>query len=215
MGTVRFFAGITLRKEHLQCLKRTPFYNFVLPFVKGKYSAGEVRGMQDGLVQMLMSYVEDRNCFHIGGKDLRIDPNEFDLIFGIKSGEVSIRPRRTSLNESDLAMRRFKTFKKLRPGCLKEVLKESLSGDTDMDITDSVKIIVIHLLSNIFFVAGGECVNIWCFRICEDLDLLTSYNWGLAVVNYLMKSIQNRTAESVRGCTLLFMVGVFLKSSLL
>lgn len=205
-GTVRFFAGIILRKVHLDMLNKTPFYNFVLPFIKGKFSAGEVRGMQDGLVQALMSYVRERNCFNIGGKDLNIEPSEFDVVFGIKSGDVYIYPSRSSIRDPDLAMRKFQMFKKLRPGHLKLVLIGKLKSNDEVDVCDTVKIIIIHLLSNIFFVAGSEMVNIWFFRICDNLDWLSSYNWGLAVVNYLMKSIQKRTAESVRECTLLFMV---------
>lgn len=205
---MRFFKGLKIRKVHLDLLKTTPFYNFVLPFVKGKYSAGEVRGMQDGLVQMLMSYDNSRNCFHIGGKYLKIDPSEFDVIFGIRSGDVYLNPTRSSLRDSDLAKRKFQIFKKIRPGFLRHVLKGSLDSDDEADVSDSVKVMIIYLLSTIFFVAGGDTVNMWFFRICDNLELLNSYNWGLAVVNYLMKSIQKRPAESVRGCTLLFMVSV-------
>lgn len=72
--------------------------------------------MQDGPVQMLMSYIKERNCFNIGGKDLKIEPSDFHVIFGTKSGDLSIRPSRTSMHELELAMRKFKTFKKLDLG---------------------------------------------------------------------------------------------------
>lgn len=49
-------------------------------------------------------------------------------------------------------------------------------------------------------------MNMWFFRKCDNLEMPHSYNLGLAVVNYPMKSIKNRTAESVRGSTILFMV---------
>lgn len=125
---------------------------------------------------MLLLYVKERNRFNIGGKDLKIEPSEIDIIFGIRSGDVYIRPQRTSLCESDLAMRKFKVFKKLRHGRLKQVLKEHVKSDNEIDVSDTAKIIIIHLMSNIFFVAGGELVNIWFFRICDDLDVLHSYN---------------------------------------
>lgn len=165
---------------------------------------------------MLLSYVKERNRFNIGGKDLKIEPTVFDIIFGIRSGDVYIRPQRTSLCESDLAMRKFKIFKKLRPGRLKQVLKEHVKSDNENDVSGTAKIIIIHLLSTIFFVAGVELVNIWFFRICDDLDAFHSYNWGLAVVKYLMKLHPlihvefwgEDTAERVRGCTLLFMVSL-------
>lgn len=89
---MRFFKGLRFRKAHFECLKKTPFYNFILPFAKGKYTAGEVRGSQDCTVQMLMTYYHQKNCFTIGGKHLHIDPKEFDLIFGIMPGETVIRP---------------------------------------------------------------------------------------------------------------------------
>lgn len=155
-----------------------------------------------------MTYNSERNCFTIGGKHLRIEPKEFDLIFGIRSGETAIRPRRTSRQESELAMRKFSKYKKVSHGVLKQVLQNTLNNDDQMSIQDSAKIIIIHLLSCLFFVAGADQVNMWFFRICDKLEMLGSYNWGLAVINYLMKSIQKRTAESVSGCTILFMVRI-------
>lgn len=212
-GTVRFFSRIAFRKCHLDCMQKTPFYNFVLPFVKGKYTPGSVRGLQDGTVQMLMSYRKDRNLFAIGVKDLTLEPNEFDIIFGIKSGDVAIRPKRTPKRECVLAMRKFKKYgKKIRPGHLKEVLKETVNEDDEVAVQDTVKIIIIIIISNIFFVAGADNVNMWFFKICENLEMLSTFNWGLAVVSYLMKSIQNRKAKSVRGCTILFMVSYCFES---
>lgn len=132
------------------------FYNFVIPFIKGKYFTGKVRGLQDGTAQMLMSYVKEMNCFNIGGKDLKIDPREFDIMFGIRSGHMDIRPRRTSMRESNLAMRKFNTFKKLRPGHLKKVLIDHLRSDNEVGVNDTVKIVIIHILSHIFSIAGGR-----------------------------------------------------------
>lgn len=99
-------------------------------------------------------------------------------------------------------MQKFKKFKKVRLGHLKEVLKESLKGEDEVDVCDSVWIIIIPLLFNIFFVAGADLVNMWFFHISDNLKMLGSYNWGLAVVNYMMKSIQKRTTEVSVGALL-------------
>lgn len=68
---------------------------------------------------------------------------------------------------------------------------------------DTCWIIIIYLLSSVFFIASGDAVNEWMFRICDDFIALHEYNWGQAVVEYLMKFVQKKKPEKVIGCTVL------------
>lgn len=206
MKIVRFFQGWKLRDDHIRCLKSTPFYYFIMPFIKGKYTTSNAWCMQAGAVQLFMTYNQGTDSFHIAGKELKIDPEEFDIIFGIKSGSLHVDTSRANFRESSLAKRKFQEYAKVRPGHLKTVLLEYLESTKDEDVADTVRIIVIHLLTSIFFVAGAEQVNWWMFRLVDDLENLREYNWGQAVVSYLMKSVKSKKPEKVRGCTILFMV---------
>lgn len=82
------------------------------------------------------------------------------------------------------------------------MLKYVKSNDV-INIIDIGQIIVIHLLSSVFFVAGGDSFN---GRICDDFMDLHDYNWGQAVVDYLIKSVNKKASEKVRGCTVLLHV---------
>lgn len=206
VSVVRFFDKLPLRDVHMQCLRNTPFYSFLLPFIKGNITPGSMHGMQDGTLQFLMTYMKTEHCFEVAGKKLNIDPLEFDLIFGIKSGKKSIGTTKSSPNEWSLVERKFSKYKKIRPGHLKAVLLKNVQSNDVIDIIDIGRIIVIYLLSTVFFVAGGDSVNGWIFRICDDFMDLNEYNWGQAVVEYLMKSVNKNPPEKVRGCTVLLQV---------
>lgn len=83
----RFFEDLKLRDVHIECLRSTPFYHFLKHFIKGKITSGSLHGMQEGTLQFLMTYKKDEECFKVEDRKLAIEPQEFDLIFGIKSGD--------------------------------------------------------------------------------------------------------------------------------
>lgn len=74
------------------------------------------------------------------------------------------------------------------------------------DIIDTCRIIVIYLLCSVFFVARGDRVNGWMFRICDDFMALDEYDWGQVVVDYLMKFMHKKSPKKVWGCTVLLQV---------
>ncbi|XP_012857591.1 PREDICTED: uncharacterized protein LOC105976874 [Erythranthe guttata] len=203
--TVSFFRKLQLRKVHVECLKKTPFYHFVMPFVRGLITRGSVRGTQTGTVTMLFTY--DKNCkaFILGGKKLIINLRECDLIFGITSGEDPVNRKRSQIYDSPLAMRKFRQYKKLRTCHLTEQLLKYIHSDKQEDVEDTVRIVIIHLLCTVFFVTDGGRVNWWMFRICNNLDLLNKYNWGKGIVDYFMHFVNRHPPAKVRGCTPLFM----------
>lgn len=201
-----FFNGLELREVHIAGLKQTPFYNFVVPFTKGKFTADSVSSMQAGVVQLIKTYSPSGGGFNIGGRMLKMESSEFELIFGITSGDVKVDRTPANIGESSLAQRKFSEFKTIRPRNLKEVLEKHLSSDSAEDVADTVRIVVINLLSSVLYATCAEQVSLWMFRICEDLDKLHEYNWGQSVVSYFMEYVKESSADAVRGSTLLFMV---------
>ncbi|KAL7084580.1 hypothetical protein ACP275_14G231500 [Erythranthe tilingii] len=57
-STVAFFEGVHLNNAHLECLKRTPFFNLVLPFAKHKVTSTSVTGTPNVIVLYII-----RECF--------------------------------------------------------------------------------------------------------------------------------------------------------
>lgn len=77
-----------------------------------------------------------------------------------------------------------------------------------IDIQDTVRIIILHVMSFILFVSSSEVARVWMFRVCEDIGALGTYNWGQAVLDYLMKYVNTKDAEDVRGCTTFIQVSL-------
>lgn len=203
---ISFFNGVKLRQVHLDCLKKTPFYHFVLPFAKRRITPSCVKGTQKGTTNLLMTYDKQQKAFVIGGKNLTITPEECDLILGITSGSKDVNMRKASVIDSSLAQRKFMEYKTIKPKCLKDQLLKYIESDEQQDIEDTVRIIILHLMSNVLFVASGDVVNWWMFRTCDKLDALNEYNWGKGIVGYFMKYVDKKPPSQVRGCTILFQV---------
>ncbi|KAL7087270.1 hypothetical protein ACP275_13G057400 [Erythranthe tilingii] len=98
--TVTFFRDMPLRQPHLDCLRKTPFYHFVMSFLRRQITRKSVRGTQSGTAALLMTYDKENKCFNLGGKELVITPEECDLIFGITSGSMEVDRKRANRSAS-------------------------------------------------------------------------------------------------------------------
>ncbi|KAL8053466.1 hypothetical protein ABFX02_05G073600 [Erythranthe guttata] len=78
-STVTFFEGLQLYNAHLECLKRSPFFNLVLPFAKHKVTNASVTGTQNGCVEFFLTYKPSENAFEIGGNKLKLTPTDCQL----------------------------------------------------------------------------------------------------------------------------------------
>lgn len=73
---------------------------------------------------------------------------------------------------------------------MKEQLKITVESTKEEDIQDTVRIIVLHTLSCVLFVACSDVACFWQFKYCDNLDELWEYNWGEAIVKYLKNYIR-------------------------
>lgn len=185
------------------CLKKTPFYTFLEPFINKQVNLQYLAGMQHGFVKILVSYSREYKAFVVGGYTLAMSPREFDLIFEITSGDKEVNMKQCSIDETTLDQRRFadRKNKKVIATHLKKQLKISMKRSEQQDIEDIVRIIILHTLRFVLFVACSKYASWWMFRICENHNQLCDYNWGKACVKYLMCYIQSKVAQEVRGCT--------------
>lgn len=142
----------------------------------------------------------------VAGKKLSITPTEFEVIFGIYSGNQDIDMKASSVEEDFLEKRKFWDVLNITPTHLETELLKSMKGTTPQDIEDTIKLLILHVMACVLFIASSDVVRWWMLRICEDLHALRNYNWGKSVVGYLMKFVQTSPSEEVRGCTALLQV---------
>lgn len=203
---IAFLQQVELQQPHLELLKLTPFYHFLLPFINKAVNPKYIKGTNKGLVKILDSYDKEQQVFVLAGKKLSITATEFELIFGIVSGTADIDMKDSTVHEQSLGKRKFSDFPTITPTHLKTEILKSMKGTTQQDIEDTVKLIILHIMSCVLFVTSSDIVRWWMLRVCEDLGSLKHYNWGKCVVDYLMNFVQTSLSESVRGCTALLQV---------
>lgn len=87
---IKFLEGIDFKKSHMDRLRETPFYTFLAPFINKQVESRYVKGVQHGLVEILMYYNRKCDAFDVGGHMLAMSPREFELIFGITLGDKEI-----------------------------------------------------------------------------------------------------------------------------
>lgn len=184
----------------------TPFYQFLLPFINKAVNPKHIKGTKTGLVNILDSYDKAEQVFVIGGKRLRITAAEFELIFGIPSGNNIIDMKESTVGSESLGKRKFSDFPSITPTHLKQEVLKTMKSTDPRDIEDTVKMIILHVMACVLFVASTDVVRWWMLRICENLNELRNYNWGKSVVDYLMNFVQTSPSEEVRGCTALLQV---------
>lgn len=103
--------------------------------------------------------------------------------------------------ESSLGRRRFLTRKRVTAVDLYNELLQCIEGTTKSDIEDTVRLIILHIVRCVLFVASVDIARGWMFKMCDKLDELRDYDWGKAVVEYLMNYLNNKDAKDVKGCT--------------
>lgn len=205
---ISFLSTVNLRPAHIARLRRTPFYTFLEPFISKKVPSKSVTGMQKGQVEILMAYNRNDKEFHIGGHSLTIHPTEFELLFGVPSGDKEIDMTPSPVADSAFGRRKFPNKAKVTATDLLEELEKSVKGTSQRDIEDTVRILILHTVSSVFFVACADVARGWQFKLCEDLDKLRDYNWSKGAVDYLNNYLQSKKPKDVRGCTAFLQVRI-------
>lgn len=203
---VAFFTNVTLQSYHIDLLKTTPFYHFLIPFVDKAVNPTCIKGTTHGVVKIINTYNKQQKTFVLGGKQLMITPTECDVILGITSGNKDIDLKDCLVGPASLRKRKFPNISEVKPKHLKTQLMQSIESSELVDIQDTIRLIILYVMSSILFVASSEVARWWMFRVCENLDELHEYNWGKAIVDYLMKYVDTKDPQDVKGCTTLLQV---------
>lgn len=144
--------------------------------------------------KIINTYDKDDKTFHISNKQLLITPAEFDIIMGIASGHKNIDMKDTQVSPNSLLKRKLDGIHLVKPQHLKTQLLKSMISPELVDIYDTVRIIILHVMSCILFVSSSTVACVWMFRICENIEELCNYNWGQSVLDYLVKYVNTKKA---------------------
>lgn len=64
---IAFLDDVTQEPSHIDCLQRTPFCNFLEPFINKRVDPNHFKGTQKGLVEILTAYNRNEQMFVMGG----------------------------------------------------------------------------------------------------------------------------------------------------
>lgn len=148
----------------------------MIPFINKAVTPERIKGTKSGVEMILNTYDKTTKTFNIGKKQLHMIAPEFDIIMGIASGNKAIDMRDTHIGPNSLLKRRFDGISLIKPQHLKVELQKSMISPELIDIQDTVRIIILHVMSFILFVSSSEVARVWMFRVCEDIEALGTYN---------------------------------------
>lgn len=154
----------------------THFFHFLLLFINKSVNPKHIKGSTKGLVKILDNYDKDQQLFSIAGKHLTLTAIEFEAIFGIGSGNKKIDMKESLVDDSSLGKRKFANINTITLAHLKTELKESIKSSAPQDVEDTVKLVILHGMACVLFVASSDVIRWWMLRICEDLYDLKNYN---------------------------------------
>lgn len=137
-----------------------------------------IKGTKTGLAKIINTYNKIEQAFVIGNKHLMATPGEFGIIMGITSGNKVIDMKDCQVGPTSLLKRKFDGMNLVKPQHLKAQLLKSILGAELVDIHDTVKIFILHVLACILFLASNEVARIWIFRICDNINNLATTTWA-------------------------------------
>lgn len=177
-----------------------------MPFINNAVDPKHIKGTKMGLVDILDTYDKTQQVFVVGGKKLSITASEFEVIFGIASGPEDIDMKNSTIGDDSLGNHLFADTTIITPRHLKEEILKAMKGTDQHSVEDTVKLLILHVMACVLFVASTDIARWLMMRIC--LYELRSYNWGKCVVEYVMNFVQTSSSEEVRGCTAVLHVSI-------
>lgn len=140
---------------------------------------------------------------------MTITSKEVELIFGIPSGNKKVDMSQSSISDSAFGRRKFAGYKKVTAADLRAEIEECMEGTSRQAIEDIVRLMILHIVGCVLFVACADITRGWMFKLCDNLEELRCYDRGKAIVAYLVNYLNSKDAKDVRGCTVFLQVQLF------
>ncbi|KAL6582574.1 hypothetical protein OROMI_006588 [Orobanche minor] len=180
-----------LTNEHLETMKKTPFYLLLIAIYKDQLTTSQCRKMDNNIVSVVQ-------LFNARTRSVKLGMEEKEIVVS-KGGK-----KKTAFVE-----RLFPKGEKLEQKLLKERLDELVQKREQVDIEDTVRIICLILISSLFFCSTGLRIPWGWVDFVENLDEIKCYDWCGKILSTLLDSMtaKKEKPSKINGCTLFLFIG--------
>ncbi|KAF7151734.1 hypothetical protein RHSIM_Rhsim02G0220500 [Rhododendron simsii] len=204
--TVMFLQDLSLRADHLNLLKQTPFWLIIDSIISRTLDADKCIKLDTVFKKLVAAYNPETDCFTIAGKNVKLTANHVKLIFGISCGTEPFAAKLKTREQVAFAKRR-NIQQRLTTKAISDMLKElAQENKTSIeDVQDVARLVCMFLIVKLFFPTSGITVSWKHVDAMEDLTKMKSYNWAAEIHNELVESIKKsqHSPKDVKGCQLL------------
>ncbi|KAG5537030.1 hypothetical protein RHGRI_024465 [Rhododendron griersonianum] len=204
-----FLQDLSLRGDHLNLLKKTPFWLIIDAIISRTLDADKCIKSDMVLTKLVAAYNPQTDSFTIAGKNVELTANHVKLIFGISCGTDRFATKLKTREQVAFA-KRHNIQQRLTSKAISDMLKElAQENKTNIeDVQDVARLVCMFLIVKLFFPTSGITVSWKHVDAMEDLTKMKSYNWAAEIRDELVESIKKsqHSPKDVKGCQLLLPV---------
>ncbi|KAF7124494.1 hypothetical protein RHSIM_Rhsim12G0033500 [Rhododendron simsii] len=201
-----FLQDLSLRADHLNLLKQTPFWLIIDSIISRTLDADKCIKSDTVFKKLVAAYNPETDCFTIAGKNVKLTANHVKLIFGISCGTEPFAAKLKTREQVAFA-KRCNIQQRLTTKAISDMLKElAQENKTSIEhVQDVARLVCMFLIVKLFFPTFGITVSWKHVDAMEDLTKMKSYNWAAEIHNELVESIKKsqHSPKDVKGCQLL------------
>lgn len=214
---VKLLQHIKLRNEHINGLKKTPFWLLFDAILKNKLNYKQCRKYDDIALKIIQTYQPGSSgSFQLGPETVKLTTEDIKSIFGISCGDEPMHLGYGNKSISSFLTRRSIQTERLSSTTIIDLLQKALKGKKKEDTEDVIRMLCMYTCLKLFFSTSGTTVG-WVFlNYMEDINSMRKYNWAEAIRNTLMSSIEkyHKNPAKVTGCVMALLVSTSLLYSI-
>ncbi|XP_028051451.1 uncharacterized protein LOC114256066 [Camellia sinensis] len=196
---------IKLRNEHINGLKKTPFWALFDAILQNKLNYKQCRKYDDVALKIIQTYQPGSSgSFQLGPETVKLTTEDIKSIFGISCGDEPIHLGYGNKSRSSFLTRRSIQTERLSSTTIIDLLQKALKGKKKEDTEDVIRMLCMFTCLKLFFSISGTTVG-WVFlNYMKDVNSMRKYNWAETIRNILMSSIEkyHKNPAKVTGCVM-------------
>ncbi|KAL7259632.1 hypothetical protein ACSBR1_005510 [Camellia fascicularis] len=208
VAIVKLLQHIKLRNEHINALKKTPFWALFDAILKNKMNCKQCSKFDDISLKIIQTYQPGSSgSFQLGPETVKLTTEDIKSIFGISCGDEPIHLGYGNKSRSSFLTRRYIQTETLSSTTITNLLQKTLKGKKKKDTEDVIRMLCMYTCLKLFFSTSRTIVG-WVFlNYMEDIKSMRKYNWAEAIRNTLMSSIEKyqKNPAKVTGCVMVLL----------
>ena len=198
---------------HVEAIMRTPFGAMFKPIYDGKVKVHNVGRISKLVERVIGTYSEKDDAFKIGGKILKLTPDDVAITFGLpKVGRnIVMQPGRKLENvDSDFQTRQFKGKDKLNKAAICEALKRTISEKGPQAEEDFARLMILYMFVTLFLANSNGSIGCSFLPHIEKFNNINTIAWATVIHGNLMTSIRKCYRDPVKtpGCVIQMLVSL-------